>query len=86
VRLRAAVVVAALGLIGLTSSQAFAASPNASCVATITSFEASQLERGAVGREVSGLATSAPSIVGSLVSELARAHGGSVDACVGAPV
>ena len=57
------------------------ASPSASCVATITGYEASQLPPGSVGEEVSGLASSAPSLVGGIVSELAKAHAGSIDAC-----
>lgn len=58
------------------------ASPQASCVATITSYEASQLPPGSVGEEVSGLATLAPGVVGGLVSELAKVHSGSVEACL----
>ena len=69
---------------GTTLAVGSPASPKASCVATITSYEASQLQPGAVGREVSGLATSAPGVVGSLVSDLARTHGGSIEACAGA--
>jgi hypothetical protein len=85
---RSAVLVAAVVALGLSSGAALAAgspaSPKASCVATITSYEASQLQPGAVGKEVSGLATSAPGVVGSLVSDLARTHGGSIEACAGA--
>ena len=85
---RAAVLIAALAALGVSSGAALAAgspaSPEASCVATITSYEASQLQSGAVGKEVSGLATSAPGVVGSLVSDLARTHVGSIEACAGA--
>jgi hypothetical protein len=87
VKRRAALFVAAVVALGASNGAALAAgssaSPNASCVATITSFEASQLQPGAVGKEVSGLATSAAE-VGGLVSDLAHAHGGSIEACVGA--
>jgi len=57
------------------------ASPQASCVATITSYEASQLQPGSVGKEVSGLATSAPGLGREIVSGLAKAHAGSIEAC-----
>jgi hypothetical protein len=40
-----------------------------------------QLPAGAVGEEVSALTTLAPGLVGDLVSELARAHAGSIEAC-----
>ena len=60
------------------------ASPQASCVATITSYEASQLQPGSVGKDVSGLATSAPGLGRDIVSELAKAHSGSVEACLAA--
>jgi hypothetical protein len=87
VKRRAALFVAAVVALGASNGAALAAgspaSSKASCVATITSFEASQLQPGAVGEEVSGLATSGPG-VGGLVSVLAHAHGGSIDACVGA--
>jgi len=83
---RAALFVAAVVALAASNGAALAAgspaSPNASCVATITSFEASQLQPGAVGKEVSGLATSAAG-VGGLVSDLAHAHG-SIEACIGA--
>lgn len=85
---QAAVPIAALVALGVSGGTAVAAgspaSPKASCVATITSYEASQLQPGAVGTEVSGLATSAPGTVDSLVSDLAHAHAGSVEACIGA--
>lgn len=83
---RAALVVAAVAALGASNGAALAAEPpaslKASCVASITSLEASQLQPGAVGKEVSGLATSAAG-VGGLVSDLAHAHG-SIEACVGA--
>jgi hypothetical protein len=85
VRRHAAVVVAAVAALTVPSGSALGAgppaSPKASCVATITSYEASQLPPGSVGEEVSGLATSAPSLVGGIVSDLAKAHAGSIDAC-----
>jgi hypothetical protein len=77
---------AAVGALGASSGAAIAAgppaNPNASCVATITSYEASQLQPGAVGEEVSGLTTLAPGFVGDLVSALAPTHAGSIEACV----
>jgi len=82
---RAVLFVAAVGALGASSGVAVAArapaNPNASCVATITSYEASQLQPGAVGNEVSALTTVAPGFVGDLVSELARAHADSIEAC-----
>jgi hypothetical protein len=87
VKRRAALFLAAVGALGASNGAALAAgspaSPKASCVGTITSFEASQFEAGAVGEEVSGLATSAAG-VGRLVSELAHADGGSIEACLAA--
>jgi nitrate/nitrite transporter NarK len=79
------VFVAAVAALAVPSGAALGAgspaSPTASCVATITSYEASQLEAGAVGEEVSGLATSAAGLVGGIVSGLGKAHAGSIDAC-----
>jgi hypothetical protein len=71
-------------LLGASSTGAEAqqpASPTASCVALITSFEATQLAPGAVGQEVAGLA-SVPGLGRRLVSPLARAHLGSIEACL----
>jgi hypothetical protein len=56
------------------------ANPGASCVALITSWEASQLAPGSVGEEVAGLAAS-PRLGTRLVSPLAHEHLGSIDAC-----
>ncbi|HEX4671754.1 MAG TPA: hypothetical protein VH279_05780 [Solirubrobacteraceae bacterium] len=56
------------------------ASGRASCVAVITSYEASQLPPGSVGTEVSGLASD-PGLGAALVSPLARVHPGSLEAC-----
>lgn len=85
---RAALIVATVAALTVPSGAALGAgppaSPNASCVATVTSYEASQLGPGAVGGEVSGLATSAPGVVGGLVKDLAKAHAGSIDACFAA--
>lgn len=61
------------GLLGGSASQA--ADPSASCVAVVTSYEASQLPPGSVGREVSDLARSASGLGRALVSPLAREHG-----------
>jgi len=84
-KLRTALFVAAVAALTVPSGVALAggppASPQASCVATITSYEASQLQPGAVGKEVSGLATSEPGLVGGIVSDLAKAHAGSIEAC-----
>jgi hypothetical protein len=85
VRRRAVVVTAVLVVLGVPSSAALAAvspaSSKASCVATITSYEASQLPPGAAGKEISGLGTSEPGLVGGIASYLARAHAGSIEAC-----
>jgi len=56
------------------------ANPRASCVAVITSHEASQLAPGFVGHEVSGLASS-PGFGRVLVSPLAHNHLGSIETC-----
>jgi hypothetical protein len=64
----------------LAVSAAGAAQPSASCVALITSYEASQLPPASVGAEVSGLAAT-PGLGATLVSPLARAHLGSIEAC-----
>jgi hypothetical protein len=58
------------------------ASPRASCVGTLVSFEATELPAGFVGHEVSEAARSQPGIVAQLVRELAKQHGGSVEACL----
>jgi hypothetical protein len=72
-------IVAVLGASGGAAAQSV--SPQASCVAVITSYEASQLPPGSVGHEVSGLATSAPGLGATVVSPLARDHFGSIGAC-----
>jgi hypothetical protein len=56
------------------------ANPRASCVAVITSYEASRLAAGFVGNEVSGLARSLD-LGSALVSPLAHGHLGSIEAC-----
>ena len=58
-----------------------AASPASSCVAVITSYEATQLDAGFVGNEVSGFATSGPGLGAALVGPLAQNHLGSLAAC-----
>jgi hypothetical protein len=68
------------GAAGAASAQQ-PASPRASCVALITTFETSQLPAGSVGREVSGLATSGPGLGSALVSSLAHSHLGSIETC-----
>ena len=73
---RLAFALAAAVALGVTAGGASAdPSPHASCIATITSFEA-HLAPGFVGGEVSNLAP-----VGALASNLARAHLGTLDAC-----
>ena len=85
---RTALVVAAGAALAVPSGVALGAgppaSPHASCVATITSYEASQLQPGSVGKEVSGLATSGPGLGRAIVSDLAKTHSGSVEACLAA--
>jgi hypothetical protein len=72
---RLAVTLGAVVAFGISAASASAdPSPSASCVATITSFEA-QLTPGFVGGEVSSLAP-----VGALASNLAQAHLGTLDA------
>ncbi|MCA1678653.1 MAG: hypothetical protein LC777_06745 [Actinobacteria bacterium] len=68
------------GLLG-TASASQPANAAASCVAVITSYEASQLPAASVGREVSGLAKSAPGLGQAAVSPLAQKHLGSIAAC-----
>jgi hypothetical protein len=63
------------GLLG-TASASPAASASASCVGVITSNEGTQLPPGSIGREVSGLARSAPGLGSALVAPLAHEHGG----------
>jgi hypothetical protein len=65
--------VAVGGLLGASASHA--ADTSASCVGVITSYEASQLPPGSVGREVSELAHGVPNLGLALVSPLAREHG-----------
>jgi hypothetical protein len=79
-----ATIVAALAPLGAAPAAAQAASPQASCVGVITSFEGSQLPAGSVGSEVSGLAHSVPSLGSVQVSPLAREHRGSIEGCAGA--
>ena len=57
------------------------ASAQSSCVAVITSYEASQLPSGSIGQEVSGLAMSGPGLGQALVSPLAHKHLGSIEVC-----
>jgi hypothetical protein len=76
--------VAAVAVPAMLSGAALGAGPQASCVATITSYEGSQLQPGSVGKEVSGLATSASGVGRDIVSDLAKAHSGSVEACLAA--
>jgi hypothetical protein len=76
-----------LGIVAILAASTGAApaappgDPPPSCVALITSYEASQLTTGFVGQEVSGLATSGPGLGASLVSPLAHEHLGSYESC-----
>jgi len=72
-------VVAMLAALGTAASAEQPASPRASCVAVITSYEASQLTTGFVGHEVSALAS--PGFGRALVSPLAQQHLGSIETC-----
>ena len=77
-------VASVIAVLGATTTVAVAQQPAASgssCVALITSFEATQLAAGAVGQEVSGLART-PGLGVRLVSPLARAHPGSIEDCL----
>ena len=76
-----AVTVAMLAVPGGAASAASPADPPPSCVAVITSYEASQLAPGFVGHEVSGLATSGPGLGTALVNPLAHEHLGSLESC-----
>jgi hypothetical protein len=62
---------------GLAGTASASPPPPASCVGIITSAEASQLPPGSVGQEVSGLAQSVQPLAATLVSPLAREHGGN---------
>ena len=73
--------IAMLAASGGVASAGQPASPRASCVAVITSHEASQLAPGSVGREVSGFATSSPGLGSALVGPLAHNHLGSIETC-----
>jgi hypothetical protein len=74
-------IVVILGVAATGAAAQHPASRSSSCVATITSFEATQLAPGAVGDEVSGLAGT-PGLGRRLVNPLARAHLGSIEGCL----
>jgi hypothetical protein len=76
----AVTVLVLLGASGAGAAAQQPASPTSSCVALITSFEATELAPAAVGQEVSGLA-SIPGLGYRVVSPLARAHVASIEAC-----
>ncbi len=82
-RIAITISVAAAMLVGSSAAAATEqpANPRSSCVALITSYEASQLAPGSVGAEVSGLASS-PGLGSALVSPLARTHLGSISTCL----
>jgi hypothetical protein len=67
-----------------TGAMAQGATPPASCVAIITSFEATQFEHGFVGGEARELATNLTPFGATLVSGLAQQHLGSIADCRGA--
>jgi len=73
----AALAVAAIGLAATGAANAAPVDP-ASCVAILTSFEATQLPAGFVGGEVSGLA--GPEF-GAVARRLATAHLGGLESC-----
>jgi hypothetical protein len=75
-----ATVISALAASSATAVAQQPADPRASCVAVITSYEASQLAPGSVGEEVSRLASS-PGLGSTLVSPLAHKHLGSIETC-----
>lgn len=66
----------------VAAAPAPAAAPQGSCVAAITSFEASQLGPGAVGAEASAIAQLGPTALAELVRALAKEHG-TLAACAG---
>jgi uncharacterized membrane protein len=74
-----ATVLAMLVMSSAAVTAAQAASPQASCVGVITSYEASQLAPGSVGAEVSGLARSDLGLGSAVVSPLAHTHGSIAD-------
>jgi hypothetical protein len=74
-------VIAMLGASGAAAAAEQPASPQASCVAVITSYEGSQLPPASVGGEVSGLARTGPGLGRALVSPLAHDHLGSIESC-----
>ena len=77
-----ATITTAIALLAASGTAASAQQPTGpSCVAVITSYEATQLAPGSVGREVSGL-TKSGNLGSALVSPLAREHLGSIEACV----
>jgi hypothetical protein len=76
---RALIIVSAAAAV--TAGTASGAGTQASCVGLVTSFEATTLEAGSVGHEVSGLAQAGS--LGAFVRELAAAHPGSLPACAG---
>jgi hypothetical protein len=57
-------------------------SPNASCVAILSDAEAHLFPAGFVGQEVSGVATSAPGLVGEFSSTVAKNHAGTLEGCI----
>lgn len=79
---RALVAGLVIGVPMLHATTAVAAvSAPASCVAIITSYEATQFQHGFVGREVSEFATSGPGLGAYLVDPLAHQHLDSFVGC-----
>jgi len=70
-----------LGALAGPASASSPANARASCVATITALEATQLPPGSVGGELAVLARSLPSLGQALVSPLAQTHLGSFALC-----
>ena len=57
-------------------------SPNASCVGILSNAETHLFPHGFVGQEVSGVATSAPGVVGDFSKVVAKNHAGSLEGCI----
>jgi hypothetical protein len=63
-------------------AQSAGTSPNASCVGILSNAETHLFPHGFVGQEVSGVATSAPGLVGDFSKVVAKNHAGSIEGCV----
>ncbi len=85
---RIASLVVAFGLaslfmpIGAAFAESGGTSPNASCVGILSNAETHLFPHGFVGQEVSGVATSAPGVVGDFSRVVAKNHAGSLEGCI----